>query len=83
MYAGMKIISDPNCLKETTERLFPKSRHRSARIRKKLIKRFGGEFRKEPAMFKIGADTIVAHPAVYAQIQAQTRQALWSGRNPY
>ncbi len=82
MFAGMRIICDANCLTESNERLFPTSKHRSKRIRKKLIKRFGGEFRKVPAMFKVGSDTIVAHPAIYAQIQAQTKQALWSGRNP-
>lgn len=65
---GMRILTDPFCLKQTTERLFPESKHRSARIRKKLLRRFGGEFRMVPAMFKIGPDTIVAHPAIYSQV---------------
>ncbi len=34
------------------ERLFPESRHRSARIKKKLVKRFGGEFKMAPAIYE-------------------------------
>lgn len=75
MYGGMRIISDPNALAETTERTFPLSKNRSKRIHKKLVKRFGGEFRKEPAIFKIGGDTIVAHPVMYEQIKRQTLTA--------
>lgn len=71
---GMRVISDPNCLEETDERMFPVSRHRSARVRKKLLRRFGGEFRKQPAMFKIG-QTIICHPAMYAKLKAQIRSA--------
>lgn len=48
--------------KQGTERLFPASKHRSARIHKKLVKRFGGEFRREPAIYRAG-NTIYAHPA--------------------
>ena len=70
-FGGVRILSDPNCLAETTERTFPLSRHRSARIRKKLIKKFGGEFRKEPAIFQIGPDTFIAHPSMYAALKAQ------------
>lgn len=70
-YGAMRIISDVNCLKETTDRLFPVSRHRSARIRKKLMRRFGGEFRKEPAMFKVGSNAIVCHPALYLTLQRE------------
>lgn len=74
----MQIMFDPNCLKETTERLFPTSRHRSARVRKKLVKRLGGEFKKEPAIFRIldartGLERFVAHPSYRAEIERQTR----------
>ena len=41
--AGMTIVYTANALQDSPMRLFPESRHRSARIRKKLIKRFGGE----------------------------------------
>ena len=43
---GLPIILSNAALKEGTERLFPESRHRSKRVHKKLIKRFGGELVK-------------------------------------
>ena len=55
------ITFTPHALKNSEIRLFPKSRHRSARIHKKLIKRHGGEFLKIPAIFEIDGK-IVAHP---------------------
>ena len=72
MLGGMRIIYDSNALKATTERLFPESRHRSARIRKKLIKRFGGEFYQQPCIWRAG-DTIIAHPVYRAEIEAAFR----------
>jgi hypothetical protein len=69
-FAGMRVISDINCLKDTTERLFPISCHRSARIHKKLIRRFGGVYRKEPAMVKAG-NIIICHPAIYNEVKRQ------------
>lgn len=75
MYAGMRVIVSENALTDTTERLFPASKNRSARIRKKLIKRFGGEFRKKPAAFKTPAG-LVMHPEVWRQLQERVaRQA--------
>lgn len=65
--ASLTIIEAHSAIAETTERLFPESRHRSARILKKLIKRYGSEFRKEPAVFRIG-NTIYAHPARYREL---------------
>lgn len=67
-FGTMRVITDANCLEETRERLFPESKHRSARIRKKLIKRFGGEFRKRPTMFIVAGDTIICHPALAADV---------------
>lgn len=61
------IYQDINALKDTEERTFPASRHRSARIRKKLIKRYGGEFWRAPAIFKTGRG-FVCHPAVYGEL---------------
>ena len=66
---GMRIIFDTNCLEATPERMFPDSRHRSKRIKKKLLKRFGGEFKMRPAMFKIG-NTILSHPAHRPHLEA-------------
>lgn len=82
LFNGMTIISDPNALAETTERRFPMSKNRSKRIHKKLVKRYGSEFCREPAIFKLANGTFIAHSVMYAEIQRQTKQALWSARNP-
>lgn len=66
---GLRIIYSSNALEDTEERLFPVSKNRSARIRKKLIKRYGGEFRKRPCMWRVG-DVLYAHPSFKAQINA-------------
>jgi hypothetical protein len=65
---AMPIIVSDHALKETTERLFPVSRHRSRRVHKKLLKRFGGEFRKVPVVLKT-PNSIIMHPALYAQMK--------------
>lgn len=70
MGGGMNIVVSSHALVESDERLFPASKHRSARIRKKLIKRFGGEFRKVPAIFKTPYQ-IIMHPVLYAQLQQE------------
>ncbi|WP_027578520.1 hypothetical protein [Bradyrhizobium sp. Ai1a-2] len=72
--AAPRVLFTTSALKETTERLFPASRHRSRRIHKKLVKRFGGEFRKEPAMWQVGG-TIYAHPALKVRFEQQLKQA--------
>jgi hypothetical protein len=72
----MKIIFDPNALAATEERLFPVSRHRSKRILKKLFKRHGGEFRKQPCMWRVGDNVIVAHPSFRAQLEAATKRPM-------
>lgn len=64
-YAGLKIIFTENALENTSERTFPVSKNRSARIHKKMVKRFGGEFRKRPCIWKVG-DTVFMHPALKA-----------------
>lgn len=69
LIAGMRVIFTPNAMEATEERLFPASKNRSARIRKKLIKRFGGEFRMQPCMWKAG-DMLYAHPTFKPQIEA-------------
>lgn len=70
-FAGMRVIEDQFCLEKTNERTFPISRHRSARIHKKLVRRFGGEFKMKPAMFIVGGHTILAHPAIYNEVKRQ------------
>lgn len=66
-----RFVFTTNAAKDGTERLFPSSRHRSARIRKKLIKRHGGEYRLVPCMWKIG-NVIYAHPAFERDLKART-----------
>ncbi len=66
-----RMIVTTSALVETDERLFPASRHRSKRIRKKLLKRFGGEFRKKPGAFRVG-DQLIVHPAIAAALRART-----------
>lgn len=69
---GLPITVTPLALQETTERLFPASRHRSRRIHKKLVKRFGGEFRKVPAIWQTPTG-IVMHPVHYAALKARVQ----------
>ena len=69
----MKIVFTPHAHKDSEKRLFPASKNRSARIRKKLIKRYGGEFVRVPAMYQAG-DTIIAHPSFRSQIEGATRE---------
>lgn len=64
----LRIMYTPYALENSTERLFPASKNRSKRIHKKLVKRFGGEFRQQPAMWRFNG-VIYAHPAHRARIQ--------------
>lgn len=64
-----RIVFTVAALREGSYRLFPESRHRSKRIKKKLIKHYGGEFRKVPCMYRIG-DVIYAHPDFKQRIEA-------------
>jgi hypothetical protein len=68
-YGPMRVIFSPYALETTQERLFPESKHRSRRIHKKLVKRFGGEFRQVPAMWRVG-DELIAHPSFKARLEA-------------
>jgi hypothetical protein len=70
---GLPIIWSIYALKETDERLFPFSKHRSRRIHKKLVKRFGGEFRKVPAIFQT-PQGLIAHPALRPDIERAFRK---------
>jgi hypothetical protein len=67
---GIRLFVSDFCLKDTTDRMFPVSKNRSARIRKKLVRRFGGEFRRVPCIWQT-PDAIFAHPTLYAEIVRQ------------
>ena len=75
---GTQIIVSDVALKDSDARLFTASKNRSARIRKKLLKRFGGEFAKVPTIYRIG-DKLVAHPEMYARLMADDRIRLRKG----
>jgi len=72
-FAGLRIVFSENALEATDERTFPASKNRSARIRKKLIKRHGGEFRKKPCIWQIGHQ-IIAHPSFRASLVAAAQK---------
>jgi hypothetical protein len=62
----LRVFFTTTAVKDSDERLFPTSRHRSRRILKKLLRRHGGEFRKVPCIVRINGD-IYAHPSFKAQ----------------
>jgi len=74
--AGLRLVFTTTALKLTDKRLFPVSRHRSARIHKKLVKRFGGEFRQAPAIYRVG-DVLYVHPALRANLVGYTNRTTW------
>lgn len=61
------IATSSYALQETNERNFPVSKNRSRRIHKKLCKRFGGEFKKAPAIFQTPRG-FICHPSLYASV---------------
>lgn len=72
-FDGLQIIVSEHALKESDVRLFPASKNRSARIHKKLVKRFGGEFRKVPCIFQMG-NQILMHPERYQALKDEMRR---------
>lgn len=69
-----RIIYSPFALEMTAERLFPESKHRSKRIHKKLVKRFGGEYRMRPCIWQTSIG-IVAHPNFKGKLEAAIRSS--------
>jgi hypothetical protein len=74
MFGGIRLICSHMALKDGDVRLFPESKNRSKRIHKKLVKRFGGEFKKVPAIYRMG-DTLVAHPDVFHLVKQEIANA--------
>jgi hypothetical protein len=68
---GTRVVESSFALKATEIRNFPVSRHRSERIRKKLMRRFGSEFRMAPALFKLPDGSILGHPTLVSQLRAR------------
>lgn len=71
--AGPDIIEDPSALVATDERRFPVSRHRSARVHKKLVKRFGGEFVMMPVAYEMIDGPYIVHPQIAAELRRWLR----------
>ena len=76
---GIRIVVSKHALRETTERLFPASRHRSRRIHKTLVKRHGSVFRRVPAIWKT-PEGLFVHPQEYAALRAALRARMESER---
>jgi hypothetical protein len=70
MWSGLKVIISPLAVQKVLA--FPVSRHRSNRIHKKLVKRFGGQYLEKPAGYQIG-DTLVIHPVLWEQLKNDNR----------
>ncbi len=77
-FNGMPVFLSDRCLEKTDERHFPESRHRSKRIRKKLLKRFGSEFVMKPACYE-HAGKLHMHPTFWAATQQAIRQRQGTG----
>lgn len=54
---------------------FPPSKHRSRRIHKKLVKRFGSYEKRKPATLQVG-DRIFMHPAHWHEMQRQLKHRI-------
>lgn len=82
LFSGMPINVSPFALKDTDQRLFPASKNRSRRIHKKLVRKFGGEFKQAPAIYRTPYGW-VAHPVLYAGLMAHLAVDQLSDRNPW
>jgi hypothetical protein len=73
---GFRIIVSSSATVDSDVRLFPESRHRSARIHKKLVKRHGGVFRQKPAIFHADNGDLIAHPALYEALKQNVERQI-------
>lgn len=71
---GLRLLISEAALQDSDVRLFPASRHRSRRIHKKLIRRFGGEFKRVPCIYQMG-DTLLAHPVMAHRLKQEIAQS--------
>jgi hypothetical protein len=72
MLPGVKIFYSPYALRDTDEPNFPPSKNRSARIRKKLLKRHG--FVQVPCIWQTPAGYF-AHPSFKPELERALSQA--------
>jgi len=69
--SGVKVFVDN--ITEFDGYNFAYSKHRSKRVWKKLIKKFGSYERRKPAAYQIQGVGLVVHPIIYEQIKQTTR----------
>lgn len=67
------IIVSPGAMVNSDKRNFKKSKHRSKRCHKKLLKRFNGyEFVQKPGILASG-NTYIVHPALRSEVERALR----------
>ncbi len=66
---GLPVVVTTNAVEDSGERHFPPSRHRSARVLKKLIKRYGGVYKKRPACWLLNG-VVYCHPTLADRLKA-------------
>lgn len=69
MFNGLPVTVSSAALEFTNVRNFPESKNRSRRVLKKLMKRFGTEFRTQPCIWQT-PQGIVCHPVMFRKLQA-------------
>jgi hypothetical protein len=78
-FNGIQVISSPHATREKWN--FPQSKYRSKRLIKKLLKRYGVQVERIPAMYRIqhgGCDAIVAHPDYIKAIKDRLQEKIES-----
>lgn len=73
--SGITVIQSAYCTQEKWN--FRQSRYRSKRLHKKLVKRFGAQRVRVPAMFRMmqaGREVFVAHPELFRAMKEQFAQ---------
>lgn len=66
-YMGLRIVESIHAVKKDGLN-FPYSPHRSGRVLKKLLKRFGGQIRYSPTAYVL-RDTLVIHPELLDRLR--------------
>lgn len=71
---GIRIVYTEAAQLESEERNFAFSKHRSKRVYKKLVKRFGSVFKMKPgALMDETNNVMYVHPSLRVQLEAKTK----------
>ena len=68
-FHGVRIVVSEHALEETDVPLFPVNPDRKPRVQKKLLKRFGSQFKRVPCIWTTADGGIVCHPSMYEQLK--------------